>query len=186
LCPPNSWWSTLGVCNRERMGKPTTWSTPARVRRTHDEGMLVGGYLRWPLVRLLELGPNPAAPACARLYTKTVLAAWGLPRDTIVDAETCVSETITNALRATLALGELLPIGLRLLANTERLVTEAWDCHPGVPVVRPVTLDDEGGRGLAVIEAYSNRWGVRRLSPRVKAVWCELLVPPIRPGGTGW
>lgn len=134
---------------------------------------------------MLELGPHPAAPASARLHTKTVLTGWGLPRDMIADAETCVSETITNALRATLSLSEPLPIGLRLLANAERLVTEAWDCHPGIPVPRPVTLDDEGGRGLAVIEAYSNRWGTRRLSPRVKTVWCELLMPPTRQGGPG-
>jgi hypothetical protein len=40
-----------------------------------------------------------------------------------------------------------------------------------------VTIDAEGGRGLAVIEVYSNRWGTRRLSPHVKTVWCELLMP---------
>jgi hypothetical protein len=47
------------------------------------------------------------------------------------------------------------------------------------------TLIDEGGPGMGVIEAYSNRWGVRRLSPHVKTVWCELLMPPIRQGGPG-
>jgi hypothetical protein len=120
--------------------------------------ILVGGYLCWPLVRLLGLGPYPAAPACARLHIKNVLGRAGLPRGMIADAEICVSGTITNALRVTLALGEPPPIGLRLLANRERLVTEAWDSYPGVPMVRPATLDDEGSRSLAVVEAFSDRW----------------------------
>lgn len=69
-----------------------------------------------------------------------------------------------------LALAEPLPIGLRLLANVERLVTEAWGCDPDVSVADPVTVGDEGGRGLSVIEARSNRWGLRRLGPHVKTV----------------
>ena len=60
-----------------------------------------------------------------------------------------------------------------------------FNCHPGVPVVRPTTLTDEDGRGLVVIKTYSNRWGVRRLSPHVKTVGCELLMLPIPHGGTG-
>lgn len=135
-------------------------------------------YLRWPRVSLLELGPLPTAASCARLHTRNVLAEWGLPRALAADAEMCVSETITNALRATLSLAEPQPIALRLLANRERLVAEAWDCHPRDPVRRTAVADDEeGGRGLAVIDACSNRWGVRRLSANVKSVWCEFLIP---------
>jgi anti-sigma regulatory factor (Ser/Thr protein kinase) len=85
---------------------------------------------------MLELAPDPAASACARLHTRNVLSGWNLPRDMIADAETCVSETITNALRTTLTLAEPLPIGLRLLANAERLVTEAWDLGSAADVAR--------------------------------------------------
>jgi hypothetical protein len=35
---------------------------------------------------------------------------------------------------------------------------------------------DEHGRGLAVIDALSNRWGTGRLSDDYKVVWAELLV----------
>lgn len=129
------------------------------------------------LVSKLELGPLPTAPACARLHTSNVLAEWGLPRAVVADAEVCVSELITNALRATLSLDKPLPIGLRLLADGDRLVIDAWDCHPGDPEPRAVGPYSEGGRGLAVIEACSDRWGFRRLSENVKSVWCELLLP---------
>lgn len=143
---------------------------------THNEGS-ADGYVRWPLVSLLELGPLPTAVPCARLHARYVLADWGLPRGMAADAEMCVSELVTNALRATLRLDEPQPIGLRLLASRERLVAEVWDCHPGNPVRQAATASEEGGRGLAVIEAYSDRWGVRRLSEHVKTVWCELLMP---------
>jgi anti-sigma regulatory factor (Ser/Thr protein kinase) len=79
------------------------------------------------------------------------------------------------------------PIALRLLANPERLVIEAWDCHPALPAPRAAASAEEGnvdegnyeegGRGIDVIEAYSNRWGARRLSQNVKTVWCEVLMP---------
>lgn len=74
------------------------------------------------------------------------------------------------------------PIALRLLANPERLVIEAWDCHPALPVPRAAARAEEGnyeegGRGIDVIEAYSNRWGARRLTQNVKTVWCEMLMP---------
>lgn len=169
------------VCERERMGNIIT--SPAQLKASlrcagspQYGGRAVGEYLRWPRVSLLELGPLPTAASCARLHTRNVLAEWGLPRALAADAEMCVSETITNALRATRALDDPQPIALRLLANAERLVTEAWDCHPGAPVRREAGDDEEGGRGLAVIEACSSRWGVRRLSPNVKTVWCEHLI----------
>jgi anti-sigma regulatory factor (Ser/Thr protein kinase) len=174
-----------------------------------DRSPWAGGneYLRWPLVTVLDLEPVPTAAASAREHTRRVLADWGLPRDMVGDAEILVSELTTNAFRATLALHELKlaarepsllsepeppPIALRLLANPERLVIEAWDCHPAVPVPRAAASDaaasvtaasvkdgnyEEGGRGIDVIEAYSNRWGARRLSRNVKTVWCELLMP---------
>jgi anti-sigma regulatory factor (Ser/Thr protein kinase) len=158
------------------MGNAIAWPQPAPLGPVNGKEV-AEGCSRWPLVSALGLDPLPTAVSCARLHVRNVLAEWGLPRGMVADAEVCVSETITNALEATLSLGEPLPIGLRLLANRVRLVTEAWDCHPDEPVRQPVAAFEEGGRGLALIEAYSNQWGVRRLSQHVKTVWCELLFP---------
>jgi hypothetical protein len=33
------------------------------------------------------------------------------------------------------------------------------------------------GRGLAIVEGLSSRWGTRRLSAHVKSVWAEFLLP---------
>jgi len=138
----------------------------------------VGGrpYRCWPLISVLALGPLPTSAAFARSHTRDVLAEWRLPVDLVRDAETLVSELSTNALQATWSLDGAMPIALWLLANSQRLTIEVWDWCAGDPVRRPAAADAESGRGLAIVEAYSNRWGVRRATSRVKAVWCELLI----------
>jgi anti-sigma regulatory factor (Ser/Thr protein kinase) len=134
-------------------------------------------YLRWPLMSVLVLGPLPTSASFARSQARNVLAEWRLPRDMVSDSEMVVSELATNALQATWTLDQPQPIALWLLASRRRLTIEVWDRHPGVPVRRQATADSESGRGLAIVEAYSSRWGVRRATSRVKAVWCELLIP---------
>jgi anti-sigma regulatory factor (Ser/Thr protein kinase) len=133
--------------------------------------------MRWPRVSVLELGAYETAPSCARLHTRNVLAEWRIPRDLILDTEMICSELATNALRATWALPEHAPIALRLLANVERLVIEVRDSHPGQPVRQPPTDTAASGRGLQIVHSLSNRWGSRRLSAHLKAVWAELLIP---------
>jgi hypothetical protein len=106
----------------------------------------------------------------------TALAEWRIP-DLIPDAQLICSELVSNAVKATAALPEVMPIGLRVLANGERLVIEAWDCHPGYPVRQPASDSTESGRELQIVHDLSNRWGSRRVSARLKAVWAELLIP---------
>jgi anti-sigma regulatory factor (Ser/Thr protein kinase) len=133
---------------------------------------------RWPLVSVLELDATDEAPGGARRHLTAVLAAWALPRGLAGEAEMICSELMTNAVQATSKLTEERPVALRLLANAERLVLEVWDCHPGVPVRRVAEDDAVSGRGLAIVAELSNRWGTRRLSQHVKAVWAELLLSP--------
>jgi hypothetical protein len=63
------------------------------------------------------------------------------------DAEILVSELVTNALRASWSL-ESPPVALRLLANGERLLIEAWD--PVEPLAGSVDFS-EAGRGLQIV-----------------------------------
>jgi anti-sigma regulatory factor (Ser/Thr protein kinase) len=130
----------------------------------------------WPRVSCLELGPLPTAVGCAREHARAVLLEWDLGA-LADDAATLVSELMTNAMKASRALKVPKPIALRLLANHQQLIIEVWDQNPNDPRPRAADADSEGGRGLAVIEAYSNRWGYRRVSANLKVVWCELTVP---------
>jgi hypothetical protein len=129
----------------------------------------------WPWVSGLELGPLPTAIPCARLRTRAVLLGWqlGYLAD---DAEVLVSELMTNALNASWGLKEVTPVALRLLANHEKIIIEVWDRSPADPIARVTDDETEHGRGLAVIEALSNRWGFKRISFSLKVVWCELVL----------
>jgi anti-sigma regulatory factor (Ser/Thr protein kinase) len=131
----------------------------------------------WPLVSALEFGSLPTAVGSARAHTRTILAEWGLA-DLIEDAAILVSELMTNALEASWRLDDRPPIALRLLADHDRLLIEAWDQDAGSCDLHPREPpgDEDHGRGLMVVDALSRRWGVRRASLRHKVVWAELAV----------
>jgi anti-sigma regulatory factor (Ser/Thr protein kinase) len=133
-------------------------------------------HLLWTNVLIVEMGASLSAPSTARQLARTALAEWRIP-DLIPDAELICTELVSNAVKATAALSDVTPMGLRLLANAERLVVEVWDCHPGQPVRLPTSDVAESGRGLHIVHDLSNRWGSRRVSRRLKAVWAELLIP---------
>jgi anti-sigma regulatory factor (Ser/Thr protein kinase) len=129
-----------------------------------------------PRVSALELGSLPTAVGCARTHTKLVLAEWALSH-LAGDAQVLVSELVTNALRASWNLAGNPPIALRLLAEDRHLIIEAWDqCVSGYDLRPRDDPDAEHGRGLTVVAALSNRWGVRRASLNYKVVWCEVKV----------
>lgn len=129
----------------------------------------------WPLISKLELGPLPTAIGCGRDHARQVLGEWGLVH-LADDAVLLVSELLTNALRASLALRTPTPIVLRLLANDRQLIIEAWDTWTdGFDISRRAS-DPEHGRGLTVVAALSKRWGAGRISREYKAVWCELAI----------
>ena len=129
----------------------------------------------WPRVSLLRLGALPTAVGCGRAHARFVLMEWGLSH-LVNDAVLIASELLTNALQASQALGDSTPIALRLLASDEQLIIEAWDQWVEGYDFKRTPGDDEHGRGLAVIDALSNRWGTGRLSDDYKIVWAELLV----------
>lgn len=120
----------------------------------------------------LELAPLPTAVSCARLHAIHVLREWGL-RELTDDVVMVVSELVTNAGDASAVLHEHPAIILRLLADTSCLVIEVWDRSPDDPKPREADADDECGRGLAVVEALSTRWGFERTGYRCKVVRAE-------------
>lgn len=123
----------------------------------------------WPRVSKLELGPLPTAIGCARNHARVVLAEWGLTH-LADDAVTLVSELMTNAMKASRALPTPKPIVLRLLANDRQLLIEAWDQWVEGYTLKQGAPDAEHGRGLTVVTALSNRWGVGRIGDLYKVV----------------
>ncbi|WP_354643992.1 SpoIIE family protein phosphatase [Kitasatospora camelliae] len=121
-------------------------------------------------IATLELAGDHAMVRHARRFTRDTLAGWGLGG--LGDlAELLTSELITNALVHAGA-----PIQLRLFRN--RLLTvEVSDVEPHEPRLRRARAEDEGGRGMHLVNELAHRWGSRGTRDG-KVVWFELEVPP--------
>ena len=138
----------------------------------------------WPLESHLELGAYPTAIPCARLHARLVVTEWGL--EAFADAaELVVSELVTNAVQAADGLmrstydgqrrAGLPPVRLWLQSDHRCLVVLVWDGSDQMP--RRVAPDQEsqGGRGLWLVEARSEDWGMfKREHTSGKVVWAKI------------
>ena len=111
--------------------------------------------------------PTPESVPAARHFVVDVLRSWGL-QDVSTDAALIISELATNALSHAMspfrAVLDRRGRGLRIG------VEDATD----VPLERRASgADDISGRGVAIIEALSERWGYSPV-PGGKVVWAEL------------
>ena len=157
--------------------------TMAGNARWHAEGAASAeSDAGWPWSVHLPLGALPTAVSCARGYTRAILDEWNLAG--LADAaELIVSELVTNSVLATTdtdgrpRYGEAgLPVvHLRLALDHVQFQAEVWDSVPRVPAARQAGPDEEGGRGLALVEALSGRWGWTTVPGWLgKVVWAEL------------
>jgi anti-sigma regulatory factor (Ser/Thr protein kinase) len=103
----------------------------------------------------------------ARAFTRSLLASRGRTTHQGT-AELLVSELITNALRYSVG-----PVRLSLSLRGDALHCEVEDTNPDPPVVRRAREDDEGGRGLLLVQECARAWGSRD-SERGKVVWFTL------------
>ncbi|MGV9567015.1 ATP-binding protein [Streptomyces sp. NPDC003480] len=117
-----------------------------------------------------------AVPA-ARRFARETLAGWGLAEaGRSDDVLLCVSELATNALVHGVPPGRQFRVFLRYDGAVLRV--EVHDSGGGEP--RIPEQADEGGRGLPLVAALADKWGVDERDPG-KVVWCEFATAP--PGG---
>ncbi|KUO18854.1 ATP-binding protein [Streptomyces dysideae] len=108
----------------------------------------------------------------ARLLTERQLADWGEPSDV---AQQVVAELAANAVLHGRVPGRDFRLSLRLdAAHTLRVeVTDArGDRMPRIKDSAPECA--ESGRGLRLVAAYADRWGVDEAPANCKTVWAEL------------
>ena len=155
-------------------GGVVTWADPV----TDPPGMSAS----WALSTSLPLGALPGATPCARLHARAVLVEWGL-RELAEAAELIVSELVTNAVRASTTPdghprydGAGMPVVvLRMASDRIKLLIEVWDSIPGAPAAGHPGPEDEGGRGLMLVEAMCARWNWQSVTDWPgKVVWAEL------------
>ncbi|MFH9859097.1 ATP-binding protein [Streptomyces sp. NPDC017202] len=116
----------------------------------------------------------------ARQFTRRTLGQWEVGERSD-DICLVVSELVTNALRHGMSPdaapgtpGQQSPVRLHLLRWTGRLVCAVRDPSRDSPLPREV--DDfaaESGRGLFLVDSFTEGWGWQPLSPNLggKVVW---------------
>ncbi|MFD3452245.1 ATP-binding protein [Streptomyces sp. NPDC058691] len=123
------------------------------------------------------LPPHYEAVGDARRFTRTILRAWDL--DALQDGvELVASELVTNALRY--ALPEDATDGcvrLSLVRWSTRVVCAVRDPSSHGPVTMAPDFVAESGRGLHLVESFSETWGWHPLSGAGKVVWALFTLP---------
>ena len=116
---------------------------------------------------------TPQAPGTARRAVEELAPA--IEKGLLCDAQLLVSELVTNSIKHS---GCDDPIRLRVWRRSSGLKIEVADGGYGFEAgsVRPGD-DAEGGRGLLILEALADRWGVCRDAGT--RVWFELSPRPV-------
>jgi anti-sigma regulatory factor (Ser/Thr protein kinase) len=146
-------------------------ATLARGERWHDHH---GGSARpAPQTMSVGLAAVPESVKAARDFALRVLGTWGLTglRD---EVRLVVSELVTNALRHSAGTS---PIKLSFLRTRGRLTCAVADSCDRIPVHRQPDSTAQNGRGLHLVEAFSDSWSWAPLSSHGKVVWACFLCP---------
>lgn len=119
------------------------------------------------------LPPRAESATAARLLVTHWLGRWGMPEDVIETARLLISELVANAVLHT----DSQQIICRIEASGHRLRIEVADEGPGLKESSPRAADaeEECGRGLVLLDALADAWGV--ITPDQGAgctVWAEI------------
>lgn len=128
----------------------------------------------------LRLRAETAEIAEVRRLLRRLLASWRL--DKLLeegDVELLASETATNAVRHA---GTEATVVVRYLGDCVRV--EVGDGSRAQPQVRSARPEDTSGRGMALVETLSSRWGVTPTTDG-KWVWFEVPARPVPPRSDG-
>ncbi|UXY29718.1 ATP-binding protein [Streptomyces sp. HUAS TT20] len=118
------------------------------------------------------LSPTPRGARLARLLATEQLRSWGLPSE---EAAQVVAELAVNAATHGRVPGRDFRLSLYVVADTLRI--EVTDTRgDGLPCPGQPTSESESGRGLVLVEALADRWGVVPGPRPRKTVWAELTV----------
>nr|WP_265558827.1 PAS domain S-box protein [Streptomyces hygroscopicus] len=102
-----------------------------------------------------DLPAMPDSVRRGREFLDKTLGTWDCA-DSIDDARLLLSEVLTNAVQH--AQG---PVGVHVCRTDTDLTVEVSDRSPHLPQPRLAAEDEESGRGLLLVRALADDWGVR-------------------------
>jgi anti-sigma regulatory factor (Ser/Thr protein kinase) len=118
----------------------------------------------------------PRSIRVGRQFVAETLARWGVGTDErgagrVEEVVLVASELLANAVRATSVTAEL-----RIEAHWDHVVVEVRDDCAAPAVARTAAPGDTSGRGLAIVDALSERWGTSPADGPGKVVWSRMAV----------
>ena len=124
----------------------------------------------------LRLDPDQTAPRAARHRLARILPEWSLAQFETV-AVLVASELVTNSVVATAEVpwtAARPPVRLWVRGGSSALAVLTWDAIPDPPVMRNAGDYDESGRGLAIVDRLSARWGYYQARLGGKVTWAVI------------
>lgn len=126
------------------------------------------------------LSPTHRGARLARLLAVAELDRWELPTET---AAQVVAELATNAVLHARVPGRNFRLALTVTRASTRTVTlhievtDPVDDELPTPARGPAPARAEAGRGLLLVQALTDHWGVSLGPPPRKTVWARLSLP---------
>jgi len=115
----------------------------------------------------LRAAPKTESVEYARRLAARTMQTWSLLN--VEESVTAiVAELVANAVRHAGT-----PLEMRLIHEDDLIRIEVRDQDRRMPVLRFPQPEDEGGRGLYIVERYSTAWGTIP-APDGKVVWAEI------------
>ncbi|WP_308013956.1 ATP-binding protein [Streptantibioticus parmotrematis] len=120
---------------------------------------------------------TPASVGKARAFVQAALPIEQA-RHRIDDIVLCVSELATNAVEHGTPAGHLFFV--RVIFNETLLCVEVHDADNGRLCLKSPSDEDLSGRGLFLVDALSDGWGIMPRDGLGKVVWAEFKLPTTR------
>src|SRR5215211_261381 len=161
-----SWRPTAATCR-------TTWPSsacpgPGRAGRPRRGTAVADRTDQRPVSARIALPRSPASVGTARSFIEARTAAWSFPEPAGSQLVLIASELVTNAV-----LHARTELTLTLELRDGRLRISVKDRSKAPPTLRHYQADALTGRGLGVVAALSDRWGISAAADG-KVVWAEV------------
>jgi anti-anti-sigma regulatory factor len=137
------------------------------VHATMDAALAEVGQDEQAVHRGVRLAPLLSSPARARLCADTLIRL--VPPEVKDVVRIVVSELTTNVVKHVQC-----PFTLRLASSPSGLLVAVTDISRQEPILRPVQPAATDGRGIQLVDALSQSWGVRLVHQEGKTVWARI------------